>query len=123
MPKITVRKGDDIAAEFTASADQRLTLALVDNGIDILHRCGGNAKCTTCRVTVHEGEPARMTVAEYDKLNEKNLLGDVRLSCQLLCEADMTVEPVHLLSESGLDDAGSRPEDAVTPAPEWMDKP
>lgn len=119
MPRITTNDG----ASFDVEDGTRLVLALQDNGVDILHRCGGHAKCTTCRVNFHEGEPARMTVAEHDKLKEKELLGEVRLSCQILCEGDMTVEAVHRLSESGLDDAGGRPEDDITPDPEWMDTP
>ena len=30
-----------------APAGKKLVLVLEDAGIDILHRCGGNAKCTT----------------------------------------------------------------------------
>ncbi len=29
---------------------RRLVLGIEDAGIDILHRCGGNARCATCRV-------------------------------------------------------------------------
>ncbi len=35
---------------FEAEEGKKLVLALEDNGVDILYRCGGNAKCTTCRV-------------------------------------------------------------------------
>ncbi len=35
---------------FEVESGTRLVLALERNGVDILHRCGGNAKCTTCRV-------------------------------------------------------------------------
>ena len=34
---------------FEVEEGRRLVLALEDAGIDILHRCGGNARCTTCR--------------------------------------------------------------------------
>ncbi len=36
---------------FEAKDGVRLNTAIEENGIDILHRCGGYAKCTTCRVT------------------------------------------------------------------------
>ncbi len=42
---------------FEAEEGRKLVLALEDNGVDILHRCGGNAKCTTCRVEILMGDP------------------------------------------------------------------
>ena len=59
-------------------------LALTDEaGVDQLHACGGNARCTTCRVEFVDGEPSAMTVAEKQVLGAKGLSG-VRLSCQML---------------------------------------
>jgi ferredoxin len=49
MPKITAETAAGLVA-FEAEEGRKLVLALEDNGVDILHRCGGNAKCTTCRV-------------------------------------------------------------------------
>jgi len=38
---------------------KRLVLAIEEDlGIDILHKCGGNAMCTTCRVEFAAGEPS-----------------------------------------------------------------
>ncbi|MCU0496250.1 MAG: (2Fe-2S)-binding protein [Anaerolineae bacterium] len=120
MPTIHLKDG----TSFEAEHGQRLILALVDHEVDILHRCGGNAKCTTCRVVIHQGEPDRMTVAEYNKLAEKeNLLGVVRLSCQIPCNSHMLVEPLMTLANSGLDDPGGRPADQITPEAEWRDAP
>jgi ferredoxin len=120
MPKITVKD----EKTFEAPADKRLVLALEDNGIDILHRCGGYADCTTCRVRFHAGEPDTMTVAEYERLARgENLLGSVRLSCQILCDHDMTVEPVNRLSRTELDSPGDRPQDHITPEAEWRSRP
>ena len=120
MAKITVLP-DDVT--FEANADTRLVNALEDNGIDILHRCGGYAGCTTCRVTFSDGEPTKMTKAELDKLEDQGNLGKFRLSCQILCDHDMTVEPLLRLHEEKLDSAGNRPKDEITPEPEWVDKP
>jgi ferredoxin len=58
----------------------RLVRALEDCGSDLGHRCGGEAKCTTCRVTFEEGEPGVMTEAEYEKLTDIGQYGDMRLS-------------------------------------------
>lgn len=120
MVKITVLP-DDVT--FEADADTRLILALEDNGIDVLHRCGGYAGCTTCRVVVSDGEPSKMTKAELDKLEDQGNLGKFRLSCQILCDHDMTVEPLLRLHEEKLDSPGNRPKDEITPDPEWVNKP
>ncbi len=118
MARITV---DD--KTFEAPDDKRLVLALEDNGIDILHRCGGYARCTTCRVEFVAGEPQTMTQAEHDRLEQGDLLGEVRLSCQILCDHDMSVQPVYRVSQGDADDAGNRPEDVITPEAEWIDRP
>ena len=119
MPKITVKD----EKTFEAEAGTRLVLALEDNGVDIVHRCGGKARCTTCRVVFHEGEPDTMTVAEQDRLQANFLMGKVRLSCQILCDHDMTVEPVNRLSSGEYDSPGARPQDSITPDPVWVDVP
>jgi len=120
MPKITIKDG----SSFEVETGTRLVLVLKDNGVDILHRCGGHARCTTCRVSFAEGEPARMTAAEKERLSQQeDLLGQGRLSCQIACDHDMTVEPLMTLASSGLDDPGGRPVDSITPEPEWIDRP
>ncbi len=116
MPKITV--GDKT---IDAPAEKRLVLALEDGGVNILHRCGGHAKCTTCRVEFAAGEPEQYTEAEKKRLEaEPALWGKVRLSCQVLCEHDMDVTPVMTLENSDVDDPGKRPEDDLTPDPTWV---
>jgi ferredoxin len=118
MPKLTV----DGVGEFEVPAGKRLVNALVDEcGVDQLHACGGVARCTTCRVEFVAGEPARMTKAEQDVLAAKGLAGTpgLRLSCQITCDADMTVRAMSRLAGSGRADAGGRPADAIQPPPEW----
>jgi ferredoxin len=46
----------------------------------ILHRCGGYARCTTCRIEYLEGKPKKMTKAELVMLERKDLLGQAWLS-------------------------------------------
>ncbi len=116
MPSINVEN----YGIYEVPAGTRLVRALETNGVDILHRCGGNAKCTTCRVEFLSGEPAQMTVAERDKLTEKELLGQVRLSCQIQCNGDMHLRPVLTFHDSGLPDPGPEPADTITPEPEWI---
>jgi ferredoxin len=116
MPKIEVEGH----GAFEVADTTRLVNALETHGVDILHRCGGYAKCTTCRVEFVAGEPERITQAEQDKLAEKNLLGQVRLACQILCDQDMSVRPLMTLGSSGLPDPGSTPEAEITPPPVWI---
>jgi ferredoxin len=120
MPKITVKD----RGTFDIEEGKRLVLAIEDSGIDILHRCGGYAKCTTCRVQFFEGEPERMTVAELNRLSgHYELIGIVRLSCQIPCDHDMTVKPLMTLTSEVLDDPGQRPQDTITPDVVWTDAP
>ena len=100
---------------------KRLVLAIEqDAKVDILHACGGNARCTTCRVEFLEGEPPRMTEAERTVLAAKGATG-VRLSCQIICDHDMTVRAVSRLAGSGRPDPGRTPEPQITPPPAWIE--
>src|SRR5437588_553149 len=119
MPKLTVEG----AGITEVPQGKRLVNALSDEAkIDQLHACGGNARCTTCRVQFLAGEPARMTEAEKSVLTARGLSG-VRLSCQILCDHDMAVRAISRLAGSGRKDAGSRPSDDIQPQPvEWTTK-
>jgi ferredoxin len=108
---------------FDVPEGTRLVRAIESNGVDILHRCGGFARCTTCRVEFVAGEPATMTEAEYDRLVQRELLGQIRLSCQIRCDHDMTVKPVNTLAASGLPDPGPTPAETITPEPVWRARP
>lgn len=98
---------------FTAPNGKRLVLAIEDAGIDILHRCGGRAKCTTCRVTFNEGEPQDFHPREKAKLESGGDLGEYRLSCHILCKGKMDVNVLKTLSNTGLPDPGPRPADEI----------
>jgi ferredoxin len=116
MPKLTVEGFNTVDVE----AGKRLVLAIEeDAGVDVLHACGGNARCTTCRVEFISGEPTTMTRAEKTKMEEKGLTG-VRLSCQIQCEHDMTVRAISRLAGSGRPDAGKKPEPTIQPPAEWI---
>ena len=120
MPRIEVEG----AGTFDVEEGKRLVLAIEeDAGVDILHRCGAYAKCTTCRIEYLEGEPDRMTRAELEVLEKRNLLGKVRLSCQTLVDHDKKVRVLLTVSSTGLDGPGPKPQPVITPEPEWVDKP
>lgn len=118
MPNLTIQN----AGTFNVTEGTRLVLAIEDAGVDILHRCGGYARCTTCRVQFHDGEPDKMTRAEHEKLDSQGNLGQFRLSCQITCDHDMTVEPLMTVGNQGMDSPGDRPQDTITPDPEWVGK-
>lgn len=119
MPKLTVEG----VGEFDVAEGKRLVLALEqDAGIDQLHACGGNARCTTCRVEFAAGEPDKMTVAEKTVLAARELAG-IRLSCQIPCDHDMTVRAISRLEGSGRKDVGHAVDEAIQPQPvEWTSK-
>ena len=118
MPTVTVEG----YGSFEVAAGTRLINALIEHKVDILHRCGGLARCTTCRVSFQQGEPEAMTYAEHKKLSQQSLLGKLRLACQILVEADMHLDAQLSLLGSGLDDAGPQPAPELTPSPRWLER-
>jgi len=119
MPQLTVEG----VGTFAVPQGKRMVLALEDDAkIDQLHACGGNARCTTCRIEFVAGEPDTMTAAEKSVLAARGLTG-VRLSCQILCDHDMNVRAISRLAGSGRADAGKRPLDEIQPQPvQWVQK-
>jgi ferredoxin len=108
------------AGSFDVPEGKRLANAIEDCGVDIGHRCGGKARCTTCRVTFSEGEPSVMTRAEYEKLKDRDLLGEVRLACQIVVDRPMAVTPLMKVEEMGWDDPGPDLAPTVEPETEWF---
>jgi ferredoxin len=118
MPKLTVEGYAPVDVE----AGKRLVLAIEqDAGVDVLHACGGNARCTTCRVQFIDGEPPTMTVAEKNVLQARGVTG-ARLSCQIICDHDMTVRAISRLEGSGRPDPGPTPLPTIQPPPEWIER-
>ena len=107
MPTVQVEGRDDIkAVEGT-----KLVLALEDSGIDILHRCGGNARCTTCAVEVLSGNAGEIGEAEATVLRNKGIEdASVRLSCQIRLHHDVAVRLIKTAASTDLE-PGTRPQD------------
>jgi ferredoxin len=107
MPTVTV----DGEKSFEVEAGKKLVLAIEDAGIDILHRCGGNARCTTCRVEVLGGEVPPPAELERERLAlEADLAPNIRLSCQNRVNSDLWVAVVNRSSVQGIP-PGPRPVD------------
>ncbi len=122
MPQLKVEG----VGTFQVPQGKRLVLALVDEAkIDQMHACGGNARCTTCRVEFLAGEPPEMTVAERQLLEQRGLLKPgLRLSCQIACDRDMTVRAISRVAGSGRPGPGPRPDAAIHPQPvEYVTRP
>jgi Na+-transporting NADH:ubiquinone oxidoreductase subunit NqrF len=84
-----------------------------------LHACGGNARCTTCRVEFSRRQ------AQSDDGRRAGCVGGtgpngVRLSCQIMCDQDMTVRAISRLAGSGGKDVGHEPTAEIQPPPEWV---
>lgn len=80
----------------------KLAYGIEQAGFDISHRCGGNARCTTCRVAFSSPEPP-MGQVEHDCLEEDGVLGQFRLSCQIRVDREMDVKVLMRASEKGWD--------------------
>jgi ferredoxin len=107
MPTVTV----DGEKSFDVEPSKKLVLAIEDAGIDIMHRCGGNARCTTCRVEILGGEAAPPNETERARLaREGELASNIRLSCQILVQSDLWVAVINRAGARGIP-AGPRPAD------------
>lgn len=107
MPKVTI----DGVGTVDSRIGRRLVLAVEEGGVDILHRCGGNARCATCRVEVIGGNPGPITKAEERRLAQLGSRQDTtRLSCQVQVREDLQVRVCNRLSANPeLGDAGPTP--------------
>jgi ferredoxin len=95
---------------FEVEEGKKLVKAIEDAGIDISHRCGGNARCTTCRVQFSSDEPP-MGDDEKNCLEEDGVLGQFRLSCQIRVDRDMAVDVLMPVSTQTWDNPGGDVED------------
>ena len=107
MPKVTMEGG----AVVEVAEGTKLVLAISDAGCDILHRCGGNSRCTTCRVDVLAGDAGPLTELEAERIGrEADWPANRRLSCQVRVAGDMTVRVIQTATSTGMP-RGSRPMD------------
>ncbi|MEP6756246.1 MAG: 2Fe-2S iron-sulfur cluster-binding protein [Chthonomonadales bacterium] len=80
----------DGSQQFEALAGDTILDALLGNSVDIEHECGGNCSCTTCLVTIVDGEYrlSEMEWPEADRLDTLETRNDYqRLACQALLKS------------------------------------
>lgn len=112
MPYVTIFDGEN----FEVKMGKKLVLALEDSGVNILHQCGGNAICTTCRVEILAGDYLEVTNKERKAfinkgIDDNHLIDDcLRLSCQIRVNGDITVRPIMTVENTGKA-VGPRPAD------------
>jgi adenylate cyclase len=73
---------------------QTILAASLEAGIPHYHACGGNAKCSTCRILIKEGQEFLTPCNEKEKELRKTIHfpSNVRLACQTF----VTGSPVHV---------------------------
>ncbi len=85
---------------YEAAAGTTLLKALLDAGEAITSKCGGEARCEACHVTVPAGRKSLSKIqrVENDKLDGiVGVSSNSRLACQaILGEEPVTVELLHL---------------------------
>ncbi len=98
MPRIKYLT-DDRTIEI--GSDMTLLRASLDHGIAHTHVCGGNAKCSTCRVLVTEGleHCCPRNESEARLAEGRHFSADVRLACQTTVSGDVTLRRLVLDAE------------------------
>jgi adenylate cyclase len=81
--------------------DTTLLRASLDHGIAHTHVCGGNAKCSTCRVLVTEGlgNCCARNEREAQLAKDRHFGADIRLACQTTVSGDVTLRRLVLDAE------------------------
>lgn len=97
MPRITYQNEKVIDTDAATPILQ----ASLQNGIPHTHVCGGNARCSTCRVLILEGlENCRPRNEKEQKMaDRRNFSLMVRLACQTTITGDVTLRRLVLDEE------------------------
>lgn len=83
--------------KINISEDQSILSASLEAGIPHFHACGGNAKCSTCRILILEGAENLSPINKKEALLRSRLAfpNTVRLACQsFVTKGDVTVERI-----------------------------
>jgi len=90
---------------FEIVEDQTILQASLEAGIPHYHACGGKARCSTCRIVIHEGEEklSPPNKAELKLRKQKKFPCNVRLACQTRVTAsDVKIQRI-IKDEADLD--------------------
>jgi len=98
MPKINLLPDNQV---LTAEVGDHILDITLENNVSHAHACGGEGKCTTCRVLVLDGiehcsEPTEKEQAIKEKIHSTE---EFRLACQTRIRGDMTIRRLVLNKE------------------------
>ncbi|TGK18610.1 guanylate cyclase [Leptospira fluminis] len=107
--------------EISIDSDETLLQISLAEGIPHVHACGGNARCSTCRVLVLEGGEhlSRRTEKESTLAERKGFPENVRLACQTKAFGDvklrrLVIDDSDLILASSFSGKVSGKEKAIT---------
>ncbi len=101
MPSVEVWPDHRI---YEAQETSTLLAGAVQNGISFTHACGGNARCSTCRVMILEGCSNLTPPTDAEKLISEKLQfnSNIRLACQTRSRGDVKLRRLVLDEEDYL---------------------
>ncbi len=76
--------------------DSSILKATLDSGIDHTHACGGQGKCSTCRISIREGieNCNPRNEAEQKIADLLNFPPEIRLACQSTIKGDISIRRI-----------------------------
>ena len=79
--------------EINCPENSNILKATLAAGINHFHACGGQAKCSTCRVSIMEGieNCIPRNEAEQQMANKLNFPPEIRLACQTTINGDISI--------------------------------
>ncbi|WP_346936818.1 ASKHA domain-containing protein [Clostridium sp.] len=89
MPKIFIKP---LGKHFEYVPKKNLLQLLLENDIFVDNPCNGNGSCGKCKVRVLEGNLPPLSQGERKLLKEDEINADIRLSCLVVPEEDITIE-------------------------------
>lgn len=110
------KKTEDKA--ILAKKDQTILQISLENHIPHVHACGGNGKCSTCRVIIYKGEENLSPPNEIEiKLSQKKGFGKkIRLACQTKVYGNVTLKRLiqdHIDEEIAITDKNTGREKSI----------
>ena len=80
-----------MGARVTIGESETLLERLLEAGVAVAHDCGGKLACSSCRVSVLEGDPEPASEDERDLLDRAGAGAADRLACQVSGPAELLV--------------------------------
>ncbi|QCK16833.1 adenylate/guanylate cyclase domain-containing protein [Mangrovivirga cuniculi] len=81
---------------YTIDPDKSILDISIENKIPHLHECGGNGRCTTCRVRIIEGSEnlSKVTPLEKELIRKRNWDPSIRLACQAQVKGNVAIQRI-----------------------------